>query len=210
MQMAGITKQQGVPCSVLLLYLLLIRILEVSVFRFYKAKCYGLHDEGIGKNCFYRFLTNASYNWRGLLLGVAKQFLRIVERRGGESASTLDFYIVDDTTLEKTGRHFEGLSRVHDHTSGRHVLGYKMLPLSYFDGKSTIDHGCTVQTDAGRLDGTHPVAAYTATHRPSHVQAQPTPRADFEQTMHTLQAGGQEADEIMRYISIQATVPIRE
>jgi hypothetical protein len=71
MQMADITKQQGVPCSVLLLYLLLIRILEVSVFRFYKEKWYGLLDEGIGKNCFYRFLANASYNWRGLLLGVA-------------------------------------------------------------------------------------------------------------------------------------------
>ena len=126
MQMAGITKEQGVPCSVLLLYLLLIRILEVSVFRFYKEKWYGLLDEGIGKNSFYRFLTNASYNWRSLLLGVAKQFLRIVERRGGETGDVPDFYIVDDTTLEKTGHHFEGLSRVHDHTSGRHVLGYKM------------------------------------------------------------------------------------
>ena len=42
MQMAGITKQQGVPCSVLLLYLLLIRFLEISVFRFYKEKWYGL------------------------------------------------------------------------------------------------------------------------------------------------------------------------
>ena len=77
MQMAGITKEQGVPCSVLLLYLLLIRILEVSVFRFYKEKWYGLLDEGVGKNSFYRFLTNASYNWRSLLLGVAKQFLRL-------------------------------------------------------------------------------------------------------------------------------------
>jgi len=76
MQAAGITKEQGVPCSILLLYLLLIRILEISVFRFYKEKWYGLLSEGVGKNCFYRFLTNASYNWRSLLLGVAKQFLR--------------------------------------------------------------------------------------------------------------------------------------
>ena len=149
MQTAGITKQQGVPCSVLLLYLLLIRIIEISVFRFYKEKWYGLLDEGIGKNCFYRFLTNASYNWRSLLLGVAKQFLRIVERRGGENGDTPDFYIVDDTTLEKTGRHFEGLSRVHDHTSGRHVLGYKMLTLSYCDGKSTIPLDCSLHREKG-------------------------------------------------------------
>ena len=121
MQMAGITKEQGVPSSVLLLYLLLIRILEISVFRFYKGKWYGLLDERVGKNSFYRFLTNASYNWRSLLFGVAKQFLRIVERRGGETCDVPGFYIVDDTTLEKTGHHFEGLSRVHDHTSGRHT-----------------------------------------------------------------------------------------
>ena len=150
MQMAGITKEQGVPCSVLLLYLLLIRILEVSVFCFYKEKWYGLLDEGVGKNSFYRFLTNASYNWRSLLLGVAKQFLRIVERRGGETGDVPDFYIVDDTTLEKTGHHFEGLSRVHDHTSGRHVLGYKMLTLSYCDGKSTIPLDCSLHREKGK------------------------------------------------------------
>ena len=150
MQTAGITKEQGVPCSVLLLYLLLIRILEISVFRFYREKWYGLLDEGVGKNCFYRFLTNASYNWRGLLLGVAKQFLRIVERHGGETGDVPDFYIVDDTTLEKTGHHFEGLSRVHDHTSGKHVLGYKMLTLSYCDGKSTIPLDCSLHREKGK------------------------------------------------------------
>ena len=150
MQAAGITKEQGVPCSILLLYLLLIRILETSVFRFYKEKWYGLLSDGVGKNCFYRFLTNASYNWRSLLLGVAKHFLRIVEKRGGETGDMPDFYIVDDTTLEKTGHHFEGLSRVHDHTSGKHVLGYKMLTLSYFDGKSTIPLDCSLHREKGK------------------------------------------------------------
>ena len=38
MRQAHITKDQGVPCSALLLYLLLIRLLEISVFCFYKAK----------------------------------------------------------------------------------------------------------------------------------------------------------------------------
>ena len=34
--------------------------------------------------------------------------------------------------------------------------------------------------------------------------------ADFEQTMHTLQAGGQEADEILSFISLPVQVPQRE
>ena len=110
MQMAGITKAQGVPCSVLLLYLLLIRILEVSVFRIYKEKWYGLLDEGVGKNCFYRFLTNASYNWRSLLQGVAKQFLRIVERRGGETGDVPD------------SRTFNRLQQLHKKRQNKHGM----------------------------------------------------------------------------------------
>ena len=83
MRQAHISKEQGVPCSILLLYLLLIRLLDVSLFCFYKAKWFGLLSTEIGKNCFYRFLSNPSYDWRSLLLGVAKQFLRIEEKRGG-------------------------------------------------------------------------------------------------------------------------------
>ena len=150
MRQAHITKDQGVPCSALLLYLLLIRLLEISIFYFYKAKWFGLLSAEIGKNCFYRFLSNPSYNWRCLLLGIAKQFLRIVERRGGTCDDTPFFYIVDDTTLEKTGSHFEGLSRVFDHTDGRHKSGYKLLTLSFFDGKSSIPLDCSLHAEKGR------------------------------------------------------------
>ena len=150
MRQAHITKDQGVPCSALLLYLLLIRLLEISIFCFYKAKWFGLLSAEIGKNCFYRFLSNPSYNWRSLLLGIAKQFLRIVERRGGTCDDTPFFYIVDDTTLEKTGSHFEGLSRVFDHTDGRHKPGYKLLTLSFFDGKSSIPLDCSLHAEKGR------------------------------------------------------------
>ena len=150
MRQAHITKERGVPCSALLVYLLLIRLLEISVFCFYKSKWFGLLSAEIGKNCFYRFLSNPSYNWRSLLFGVAKQFPRIVERRGGTCDDTPSFYIVDDTTLEKTGHHFEGLSRVFDHTDGSHKLGYKLLTLSFFDGKSSIPLDCSLHAEKGR------------------------------------------------------------
>lgn len=150
MLQAHISKQQGVPCSALLLYLLLIRFLEISVFRFYKSRWFGLLSMEIGKNCFYRFLSNPYYNWRSLLLGIAKQFLRIVESRGGCCDATPSFYIMDDTTLEKSGIHFEGLSRVYDHTDGRHKLGYKLLTLSFFDGKSSIPLDCSLHAEKGK------------------------------------------------------------
>ena len=53
MRQAHITKDQGVPCSALLVYLLLIRLLEISVFCFYKSKWFGLLSAEIGKNCFF-------------------------------------------------------------------------------------------------------------------------------------------------------------
>ena len=83
-------------------------------------------------------------------MGIARQFLRIVERRGGTCDDTPSFYIVDDTTLEKTGSHFEGLSRVFDHTDGRHKPGYKLLTLSFFDGKSCIPLDCSIHAEKGR------------------------------------------------------------
>ncbi len=49
-----------------------------------------------------------------------------------------------------------------------------------------------------------PVLA-TVMHRLCHLLG-----ADFEQTMHTLQAGGQEADEILAFISLPVPVPQRE
>ena len=34
--------------------------------------------------------------------------------------------------------------------------------------------------------------------------------ADFEQTMQTIQAGGQEADEILAFINLPTPVPLQE
>ena len=39
---------------------------------------------------------------------------------------------------------------MYDHTSGKHVLGYKMLTLSYFDGKSTIPLDCSLHREKGK------------------------------------------------------------
>lgn len=43
-----------------------------------------------------------------------------------------------DTTLEKSGIKIEHVSRVFDHVKGHCVLGYKLLLMAFFDGRSTI------------------------------------------------------------------------
>ena len=58
MRQAHIIKEQGVPCSVFLLYLVLIHLLDVSLFRFYKTKWFGLLSAEIGKS----YLVQPRYN----------------------------------------------------------------------------------------------------------------------------------------------------
>lgn len=155
---AGFTKEKGVPCKFLLLYLLLVRICKITIFRFYKANFFGLLDSSIGKNCFYRFVNNERYNWRTLQYGVAKAYVRNVEKETKGEAThkhdveKLKFFIADDTTAQKTGEKMEEIGKVYDHTTGEHVLGYKIQALSYFDGKGFIPVDSSVHIEM-RKDG---------------------------------------------------------
>lgn len=155
---AGFTKEKGTPCKFLLLYLMLVRICKITIFRFYKASFFGLLVSSIGKNCFYRFINNERYNWRKLQYGVAKAYVKNVEiETNGESThkhevEKLKFFVADDTTTQKTGKKMEGIGKVYDHTTGEHVLGYKVQALSYFDGKGFIPVDSSIHIE-NRKDG---------------------------------------------------------
>ena len=60
------------------------------------------------------------------------------------------YFILDDTTLEKTGFCMEGISRVFDHVAQKSVLGYKLLMLAITDKKSTIPVDFSLHAEAGR------------------------------------------------------------
>lgn len=89
------------------------------------------------ENTLYRFMNNDRINWRKLLLGFARQFKTIVHRCGDE-VKTVAYFIIDDTDLEKTGKTFEFIRRIHNHVRRVWHLGFKMLTLGYWDGKSLI------------------------------------------------------------------------
>jgi len=42
--------------------------------------------------------------------------------------------IIDDTVIQKTGKRIEGVTKVHDHVTGRSVTGFKLLGLCWFNG----------------------------------------------------------------------------
>lgn len=141
-------KQQGVSAVQLILSLCLFRIAGDSIHSCYRKDFHDLLDTG--KNCYYRMMTRASMDWRRLLFGMAVRFQAILRKEHVAEAAGPRCYILDDTTLEKSGFSMEHISRVFDHVIGRCVLGYKLLVCAFFDGKTTLPIDLSIHSEAGR------------------------------------------------------------
>jgi hypothetical protein len=89
-----------------------------------------------GKDAFYDLKNNLNIDWRKLCYIFLKQSFRLIRKHGEENIKSLKCLIVDDTLLEKTGSKIENVSYVHDHITGDWLLGFKMLMLGFWDGKS--------------------------------------------------------------------------
>lgn len=66
------------------------------------------------------------------------QYTRIVKQNAEALENGIKCLVVDDSTMEKTGKTIEGISRVNDHVKGGFVFGFKLLLLGFFDGKMLI------------------------------------------------------------------------
>jgi len=131
-----------------ILAMMVFRILGESIGFMSKTKFYGILE--VGKNCFYRLLARPEMDWRILLLSMARRFHSIVRKEKAEETNAPKCYIIDDTTVSKTGLHFEGLSRVFDHVLGKCVFGYKLLILAFFDGRSTYTVDLSIHRESGK------------------------------------------------------------
>ena len=103
----------------------------------------------VDDNTFYRLMNNPMMNWRSLLMGMAKQFANHVRDKGDVSTGVKCF-VIDDTDLEKTGSTFEFVGRIFNHVTKLYPLGFKMLLLAYWDGKSLISLDCSLHSEAGK------------------------------------------------------------
>ena len=143
----GMEKQQDISAVQLIISLCLFRVNGESIFSIYKKDFHSLLQTG--KNCYYRLLNRDTMDWRTLLLRMAVRFLAILRKEGAEETEHPRCYIVDDTTLEKAGVSMEGVSRVFDHVKHKCVLGYKLLLLAFFDGRSAIPVDFSLHREKG-------------------------------------------------------------
>jgi hypothetical protein len=140
-------KEKGAKSILLLQYLLIFRLCGQSIHQSLNRQ-FGNLIEG-GKNQFYRFLTRPRMDWRRLQYATVKSFFRIVKEESNDS-QTERYFILDDTTIEKTGFCMEGISRVFDHVAQKSVLGYKLLMLAISDRKSTLSLDFSLHAEPGR------------------------------------------------------------
>ena len=143
----GMEKQKGASSLDLLIYLLLFRLFGQTIYQSLSHQFASFIDGG--KNQFYRFLTRPRMDWRRLLCRTVQSFFHIVAQESIDPEQER-YFILDDTTLDKSGFCMEGISRVHDHVKQQCVLGYKLLLLAITDTKSTLPLDFSLHAEAGR------------------------------------------------------------
>jgi hypothetical protein len=131
-------KEKGIEAYNLFNAILLLIFMDIlSISGMFRSKKKGI--VAYGKDSYYRHQNNENINWRFIHYEYVKTFIKKVKENSDSSSINLPSCLIcDDTTIEKAGSTMEGISRVFDHSTHRHVLGYKGLFLNYFDGKSII------------------------------------------------------------------------
>ena len=78
------------------------------------------------------------------------KFIKLAEAHGERDKSSVKCLIFDDSSLPKTGRYIEKVSRIWDHVLKRCVLGYKLLVMGYWDGLSFIPLDFSLHRERGK------------------------------------------------------------
>jgi hypothetical protein len=101
------------------------------------------------KDVFYRLKSNHTIDWRLILWLFVIKFVTIVKEKAIDNGY-IKCLILDDSLLEKSGKHIEKSSMVWDHVSHRSVLGFKLNLMGYWDGFSFIPIDFSIHREKGK------------------------------------------------------------
>lgn len=140
-------KSKGFDVSVMLSCLIFFRLNGKSISNQANHRLHFLPK--IDDNTFYRLMNNPLMNWRNLLIGFTKQFFAHVKSKG-EVLSRINCFVLDDTDLEKSGKTIEFIGRIFSHVTKSYPIGFKMLLLAFWDGKSLISVDFSLHREKGK------------------------------------------------------------
>ena len=123
-----------------------------NAYNYGKSSLGSLFD--CGKDMFYRFISNESYDWRKILATVSVQLWnKSQERRTSKSAGPVCL-MVDDTDYPKRGVQTELIGKVYSHVTHSMMLGFKGLFVGITDGVSQMLLDFALVGEEGK-DGKH-------------------------------------------------------
>jgi len=142
-------KQGGLKVTLIMTNLLIMLFYRSRNIHSYFSRQFGKRtDRDSGKNPYYDLLGNEYISWRSILYLFAKRYLSLSGRIVAYSGKVRAL-IFDDSPLEKSGKKIEAVSKMHDHVTGRFILGYKLLICGYWDGDNFVPVDFSLHRERG-------------------------------------------------------------
>ena len=140
-------KAKGYSVSTLIFILCIYRLRGLSIWAMQRIgnKSLVSGDE----NSFYRLMNNERMDWRKLLMSFAKQF-KALAHTNGDQTTNVKCFVLDDTDIVKTGKTIEFIGKIFNHVTRTYPLGFKMLTLGLYDGKSLIAVDFSLHREKGK------------------------------------------------------------
>lgn len=143
-------KQGGIDVVLVLTALLVMLFYNGrNIHNFFTRQFGKLANTKGSKNPYYDLLGNEYICWRSVLYLFAMRYLTL-SRRIRENTGQPRALIFDDSPLEKRGKKIEGVSKIHDHVTGRFIFGYKILVCGYWDGLNFIPVDFSLHRERGK------------------------------------------------------------
>ena len=127
-------KQKGFSVIQLFAYLVTLMFQPLSTYMSMRVSAY---KDSFSKNTNRRFCNNATINWHKFLR-VLSQKLVVEFMRPSTSEIREEFFIIDDTPFQKSGKKTELVCKFFNHVSMKYHFGYRILTLLWTDGCSNV------------------------------------------------------------------------
>jgi predicted nucleic acid-binding Zn finger protein len=142
-------KQRGYSFESIFSCLICLPFLGLQTVHSFTGSVLAKHIEA-RKDAFYRLKNNPGICWRMILWLFGLKFIKLADAHSESNSSMIRCLIFDDSSLPKTGRYIEKVSRIWDHVLNRCILGYKLLAMGYWDGVSFIPLDFSLHRERGK------------------------------------------------------------